>query len=106
MSCIAKEGQRTVIETLCNYFSNCNFIFTIRSLSIAVTEEEVARQSITEETGKEDDQPVTSEIGKDGGSLVYDESLSITIPPMTFTKSTNITLKPTDKDETVAPKGI
>lgn len=58
----------------------------------------MAQKTITEETGKEEDQ-VTTQIDKDGGSLVYDDTLSIVIPPMAFTKSTNVTLKPTDKDE-------
>ena len=43
-------------------------------------------------------------IGKDGGSIAYDETLSIEIPPMTFSKSINVTLKATDKDEQLHKK--
>lgn len=42
---------------------------------------------------------VTIPIDKDGGNLVYDDSLSIHIPPKTFSKRVNVMLKATDKDE-------
>ena len=45
------------------------------------------------------DGQVTDVIGTDGGTLVYDDSLSIHIPSKTFSKPTNVMLKATDKDE-------
>lgn len=47
---------------------------------------------------------VTNMIGQDGGSLVYDDTLSIYIPPKTLTKSINVTLKATDKDQQLHKK--
>lgn len=47
---------------------------------------------------------VTVPIGKDGGNLVYDNTLSIHIPPKALSKSINVTLRPTDKDEQLHQK--
>lgn len=62
--------------------------------------------SISEENnaGEVKDGQVTDVIGKDGGCLTYDDSLSIHIPPKTFSKPTNVTLKATDKDEQLHKK--
>ena len=58
--------------------------------------------SIAEEHNSEEvikDGQVTTLIDKDGGSLACGDSLSICIPPKTFSKPTHVMLKATGKDE-------
>lgn len=67
------------------------------SLSTVVTEDSNIEQQSTTEVTKETQ--VTTPVGKDGGSLVYNDALSINIPPNTLSRTTSVTLKATDKDE-------
>ena len=73
------------------------FLSSVVFLSLTVTEEHLA--VVDEDAIKAKEGRVTDMIDKDGGNLVYDDTLSIHIPPQTLSKPITVTLKATDKDE-------